>query len=43
MPRHVGASHFHDGALSARTRKARKARGKKRQSQKDKNKTKESV
>lgn len=36
MPRHVGASHFHSGSLSARTRSARRNRGRKIQSRKDK-------
>lgn len=36
MPRHHGASQYHDGSLTARTRKARKNRGNKIQSRKDK-------
>jgi len=36
MPRHVGASHFHDGSLRERTRKSRRNRGHRLQSRKDK-------
>lgn len=36
MPRHCGASQYHDGSLRARTRRARKRRGTDAQSRKDK-------
>lgn len=36
--RHCGASQYHDGVLVARTRKARKTRGSKKQSRRDKSK-----
>lgn len=36
MPRHGGASQFHDGSLRERTRRSRKNRGRKIQSRKDK-------
>jgi hypothetical protein len=36
MPRHSGASDYHDGSLKARTRKSRKTRGSRAQSRKDK-------
>ena len=36
MPRHCGASQYHDGSLRARTRKSRKRRGRDTQSMKDK-------
>ena len=36
MPRHTGASNYHDGSLKARTRRSRKNRGHKLQSRKDK-------
>lgn len=36
MPHHVGASHYHAGSLKERTRRARKTRGQKVQSRKDK-------
>lgn len=36
MPRHAGASNYHSGSLTARTRKSRKNRGKRIQSRKDK-------
>lgn len=35
MPRHAGASSYHSGSLTARTRKSRKNRGKRIQSRKD--------
>lgn len=36
MPRHAGASQFHDGSLRERTRKSRRNRGQRIQSRKDK-------
>lgn len=36
MPRHGGASQFHDGSLKERTRRSRRNRGQKIQSRKDK-------
>lgn len=36
MPRHGGASQYHDGSLRARTRRARRNRGQRIQSRKDK-------
>jgi len=36
MPRHGGASQYHDGSLKERTRRARKTRGQRIQSRRDK-------
>lgn len=36
MPRHSGASQYHDGVLKERSRKSRKERGRKRESRKAK-------
>lgn len=36
MPRHAGESRYHDGALTHRTHKSRKERGRKRESRKAK-------
>jgi hypothetical protein len=36
MARHAGASNYHDGSLKERTRRARRNRGRKIQSRKDK-------